>query len=150
MQTVLGEQLRTGLAILPEQGFGHVEVYEPAVLLTEPLYQLVGLLLGIYQFPACEARLDRQEDDPRLWQFLVDNLHQLLKIGVNLFGRLLGCNVIVPGVEHDQTRCVLQNELRSEVNRVGDLRATEATIDGGQIRERFLQVPHPNAGTADE
>ena len=74
----------------------------------------VGLLLGVDQLPACGTRFDCHEDNPCLWQILVDDLHQVLKIGTNLFGGFAGCDIIVSGVEHDQARHMLEDELAEQ------------------------------------
>src|SRR5207245_1833961 len=100
--------------------------------------------------PAGNARLDRDVDDLRLGQVLVDRLDERLEVVGDLLRLLARGEVVVAGVQDDDTRLVLDDEAVSEVDGIRELRAAEAAIDVVLRLKAVLQLPHADAGTADE
>src|SRR5947209_519466 len=111
------------------------------MLLAVGFDQLIRRFLLIRHLPARRARLNGDEDDFSLWQFFVNQLGEALEILGHLLGSLAGSDVIVACIEDNDPWFRLDDDARSEMRRVSDLRAAEAAIDRVQVGKGFLQVP---------
>src|SRR6516162_10049225 len=72
------------------------------------------------------------------------------EVGGDALRHFAGGDVVVTGVEDDQTRLVLEGDPRREMHGVGQVRAAETAIERGHPAEGLRQVPAADAGAADE
>src|ERR1700733_2276936 len=78
MQSVRGEQFLAWHRVVAEHRLDDVEIAEPVVGLALRLDEFVRLADGVDEFPASEARLDRDEHDLRFRQVFLNRLDKPL------------------------------------------------------------------------
>ena len=121
MQAVVCEELGARFAIFAKHGCDEVDVREVAICLTHRLDQAIGFLLIRILLPPLEARLDRNEVDRGVREFLLHHLDKRLEIRRHTLRRLLGIDVVVTGIEDDRVWLIGQHNPRGVAIHIGDL-----------------------------
>ena len=110
----------------------------------------VGLVHLRPEVPAFNAGFDGEEDNVGFGECGVDFFDEALVVGDDGVDGFSFVDVVITGVEEDRFGLVGENDAVGEVDGVGELGAAEATVDGGDFREGFFEVPESDAGGSDE
>jgi nicotinate-nucleotide pyrophosphorylase (carboxylating) len=150
MQAVFEEELRTGIAFFIKHDWEDVDVVQEIGVADVGFDEAIGFDDFIFVLPAGDAWFDGDKKNVGLRKGPVSFLHEGFEIVENILGGF-GREIVVTGVEDDRFGRVRFNDAVEVVINVGNLRAAEAAIDHGILREiRGDGFPDAEAGAANE
>src|SRR5687768_15731629 len=82
---------------------------------------------------------------------LIAKGNKLFEIRKHIFSRLPHFYIVLARINNNQTRLIRQNDSRSEIDKVLEMRPAETAIDKSDRRKIFSKCrPHSDTGTAGE
>ena len=86
VQSVFGEEFRTWISVVAQHRCNDMEVLEVWMQIAVAFDQRVCVMNSIDQFPAFDAWLHSNVAQTAFGQLLLENCHELSKVGENSFG----------------------------------------------------------------